>query len=588
MLCIRLINDKQHHELEHAEGAIEFGRGRPTPRGPRRFQVEDTFMSRDQLRLEEVNDGLVRVENLSTKIAIVLPDGSTIPPGGQRDLFPPISLTAGRTLMEVESAGSDSLDKESLMTISQPIGLADVLRGLRPLNDLGEAPSPEALANWLEMVFALHRSTGASSELYDQTARALVELLSLDVGMVVFRRTDGWEVAARHARAGFATLRHSHSLLAYVVKEKRTFFQNIGSWKAQESLRDIDGVVISPILDLAGEVAGAVYGLRKQRLSARAEGIRPLEAQVVQILAAAVGANLIRANAIRTRVQFEQFFSPTLVRELERNPALLEGRGQEVTVLVSDLRGFTSLSERLGPQTTCALVRDLMERLSQQISDSGGVIVDYIGDGILAMWNAPVLQPDHALRACRTALAMLGEMPGLNAEWQTVVGGPLALGIGINTGPAQVGNTGSNRKFKYGPLGHTVNLASRIQDATKRLELPLLITGPTHDQLPAGFAARRLCRVRVAGVSGPVLLYELPGESATPEWIALRDAYEAALALFEERRWAQACEKLRPLVEGDDTLGRRDNPVQRLWRRGLEYAEKPPETFDPVVELAGH
>jgi adenylate cyclase len=588
MLCIRLTNDKQQHQLEHAEGPIEFGRGRPTPGGPRRFQVEDNFMSRDQLRLQEVAEGSVRVENLSTKISVVLPDGSTIPPGGHRDLYPPLSLTAGRTLLEVESGGSDSFDKESLMTIAQPVGLADSLRGLRPLNDLGEAPSPEALAYWLEMVLALHRSTGASSELYDQTARALVGLLSLDLGMVLFRRADGWEVAARHARDGFASIYYSRSLLAYVTKEKRTFYQNLGSWKTQESLRDIDAVVISPILDLAGEVAGAVYGSRKQRLSARSDGIRPLEAQVVQILAAAVGANLIRANAIRTRVQFEQFFSPTLVRELERNPALLEGRGQEVTVLVSDLRGFTGLSERLGPQTTCGLVRDLMERLSQQISDFGGVIVDYTGDGILAMWNAPVLQADHALRACRAALAMLGEMPGLNAEWQTVVGGPLALGIGINTGPAQVGNTGSSRKFKYGPLGHTVNLASRIQEATKRLELPLLITGPTHDQLPAGFAARRLCRVRVAGISGPVLLYELHGESPAPEWTALRDTYEAALALFEERRWPEACDKLRPLLEGDGSLGRCDNPVQRLWRRAKEYAEKPPETFDPVVELAGH
>jgi adenylate cyclase len=586
MLSIRLTNDKQQHQLEHAEGPIEFGRGRPTPGGPRRFQIEDNFVSRDQLRLQETAEGLVRVENLSTKISVVLPDGTIIPPGGLRDLYPPLSLTAGRTLLEIEAGGSDSFDKDSLMTISQPVGLVQGLHGLRPLNDLGEAPSPEALAYWLEMVLALHRSTGASSELYEQTARALVQLLSLDVGLVLFRQGDGWEVAARHVRNDFASVYYSRSLLTYVVKEKRTFFQNLGSWKCQESLRDIDAVVISPILDLAGEVAGAVYGSRKQRLNARTEGIRPLEAQVVQILAAAVGANLIRANAVRTRVQFEQFFSPTLVRELERNPALLEGRGQDVTVLVSDLRGFTGLSERLGPQTTCALVRDLMERLSQQISDFGGVIVDYTGDGILAMWNAPVQQEDHALRACRAALAMLAEMPGLNAEWQQTVGSPLVLGIGINTGPAQVGNTGSSRKFKYGPLGHTVNLASRIQEATKRLELPLLITGPTQEQVRASFAVRRLCRVRVAGVTGPVLLYELHGENAVPEWTALRDCYEAAFALFEERRWAEACEKLRPLVEGDDTLGRCDNPVQRLWQRAKEYAAKPPAAFDPVVELS--
>src|SRR4029077_9363126 len=123
------------------------------------------------------------------------------------------------------------------------------------------------------------------------------------------------------------------------------------------------------------------YGMRQMLGGRRPGGIRPLEAQIVQLLAAAVGANLARTQATRTRVQFEQFFSPELVRELERDPELLEGRNQEVTILVSDLRGFTKLSERLGPQTTCRVLRDLMERLSEQIVAQKGVIVDYAGDG---------------------------------------------------------------------------------------------------------------------------------------------------------------------------------------------------------------
>src|SRR5262249_37612049 len=162
---------------------------------------------------------------------------------------------------------------------------------------------------------------------------------------------------------------------------------------------------------------------------------------------------LNRAQAMRTRVQFEQFFSPELVRELERDPDLLEGRDQTVSVLVSDLRGFTRLSEKLGSQVSCRLLRDLMETLSQQIAQHRGVIVDYAGDGILAMWNAPVRQEDHAVRACRAALAMLAELPELNRRWASVAESPLRLGIGINTGMAQVGNTGSSRKFKYGPHG---------------------------------------------------------------------------------------------------------------------------------------
>jgi len=112
-----------------------------------------------------------------------------------------------------------------------------------------------------------------------------------------------------------------------------------------------------------------------------------------------------------------QFFSPGLAEQLERAPDLLEGRNQEVTVLVSDLRGFSALAERMGPQEICRLIRDMMERLSNRIVECDGVIVDYAGDGILAMWNAPVAQENHALLACRAALAMQAEMPGLQAEW---------------------------------------------------------------------------------------------------------------------------------------------------------------------------
>src|SRR5262249_59042962 len=118
---------------------------------------------------------------------------------------------------------------------------------------------------------------------------------------------------------------------------------------------DVGAVVVSPIFGLRDEVVGVLYGQRRMGGLMRAGPIRPLEAQVVQLLAAAVGANLARAEAARTRVQFEQFFSPELVRELERSPDLLEGRNQEVTILVSDLRGFSTLSERLGPPDTCRL-----------------------------------------------------------------------------------------------------------------------------------------------------------------------------------------------------------------------------------------
>jgi adenylate cyclase len=202
-----------------------------------------------------------------------------------------------------------------------------------------------------------------------------------------------------------------------------------------------------------------------------------------------------------------QFFSPGLADALEHNPDLLEGKNQEITVLVSDLRGFSSIAERLGPEQTCRLMRDMMERLSNRIVEYDGVIVDYAGDGILAMWNAPLPQEGHALLACKAALAMLEEMPLLEASWREILGEGLEIGIGLNTGVARVGNTGSSRKFKYGPHGHTVNLASRVQSESKHLDAALLITGETRRYLPPEFPVRSLGRTQLRGIADPVELY---------------------------------------------------------------------------------
>jgi class 3 adenylate cyclase len=109
----------------------------------------------------------------------------------------------------------------------------------------------------------------------------------------------------------------------------------------------------------------------------------------------------------------------------------------------------------------------------------------------MAMWGAPKDQPDHAERAARAALAMLAAVPELNARWQAELGEPLDLGIGLNSGPAQVGNTGSRYKFKYGPLGNTVNLASRVQGLTKYVKCRLLVTAATRRGLAANFIAGR-------------------------------------------------------------------------------------------------
>ncbi len=158
----------------------------------------------------------------------------------------------------------------------------------------------------------------------------------------------------------------------------------------------------------------------------------------------------------------------------------------------------------------------------------------------------------------------------------------MGIGVGVNTGPARVGNTGSRHKFKYGPLGNTVNLASRVQGATKYLKCKLLITGATQAKLDDGFATRRLCRVRVVNIAEPVSLYELvPDDSAG--WPEAKAEYEKALEEFENRRFSAAARIL-----GNWRLEHPgDGPALLLLSRAVQCMVEEPAPFDPVWVLPG-
>lgn len=514
MLELSIINKQQNQHFDHGSGPLEFGRG--PRREARRILIKDSYVSRDQLCIEERERSKLWLENLSTRRKIVFQDGTSLEPGTQTELELPVSLSVGETLIHIKSALREDLDQRSLTAVANPWrsgrGSADLAKSLLLL---GESPPPEKLTHWLETIISLERLGADLTGFYQRSARALVELIGLDVGMVIVLNNEEWSLAAGHAVHDDVPLHFSRTLVNHVVNERQTFYQELDKLVSQTtSLESVSALVASPIFGIRDEVAGVLYGARTRARRGRL-GVTSLEAQVVQLMAAVVGANLARSTAARTRIQFEQFFSPELVEELERDPNLLEGRNQTVTILCSDLRGFTALSERLGAEITCRLIRDLMEQLTERIVEQGGVIVDYAGDGILAMWNAPVAQADHANRACRAALLMQSEMPAINERWKNDIGEPLRLGIGLNTGTAQVGNTGSNRKFKYGPHGHTVNLASRVQNATKKVDAPILITGSTFDLVADSFHAHAAGEFELAGVKGAIPLFSLIRESSS-------------------------------------------------------------------------
>jgi adenylate cyclase len=289
-------------------------------------------------------------------------------------------------------------------------------------------------------------------------------------------------------------------------------------------------VVAAPILDKQGEVIGALYGDRRRD----GPPLERTDALLVAIMASALSNGLERLKHERTIKRWEPFFTPQLIRHLALEPNLLEGRKADVTLLFCDIRKFSLFSERLGAARSMDWTNHVMEDLSACVMAQEGVLVDYRGDEILAMWGAPEPQVDHASRACRAALAMLDKLPGLNERWKRDLGDSMDFGIGINSGDAFVGNTGSTHRFKYGPLGNTVNLASRVQGATKYLRARLLLTEATWKLLdePLQPRSRRLCSVRVVNIQKPVTLYEMaaPGQDPWPAW---KENYERALTAFE-------------------------------------------------------
>jgi adenylate cyclase len=373
-------------------------------------------------------------------------------------------------------------------------------------------------------------------------------------------------------------------VLERVRQEKRTFWQRPQAVSADSpSLRAMQTVGAAPLVDSNREVFGALYGERGADRPPSAAGSGKLEAILVELLACGVATGLARQEqeraALQVQVRFEQFFGSELARQLQEQPDLLEGREAEVTLLFCDVRGFSRCSERLGPAGTVRWIGDVMGALSECVLAEDGVLVDYIGDELLAMWGAPREQADQAERAVRAALAMRRAVEPLNGRWQETLGGPMDLGIGLNTGPARVGNTGSRFKFKYGPLGNTVNLASRVQGVTKYLRCGLLVTAATRQRLGPDFAARRVCRARVVNIAEPVDLYEIDAVTRAPFFAAS----EAALDALEAGEFARAARLSGEQLH--DHPG--DGPLLLVLSRAAQVLMQGGAGFNPIWEPPG-
>jgi adenylate cyclase len=561
-----------------------------TEPGRRRIVIAprgEQTVSREYVLVEPLNGDRVRLRNLSRTLDLPAPGGAPLHPGESRELSLPVVLSLGRTTVGLQELEVADPGLQSLARATAPPGAGGGVSLHRPNRRVPRGVDSGDFIDWLDAVVDVLQAAADSADFFDKAAQAAVDLVGLDSARALLLHREDWRVqavAAGEAAQAGSEWKASGRVLSHLREQGRTFWQ---APAAGASLRDVQAVVAAPILNRQGAVIGALYGERRRESLHTGTGpITELEASLVEVLARGVAAGLARLEqeqkALTARVQFEQFFTPQLARQLERQPDLLEGRDGEVTLLFVDIRGFSRASERLGPAGTFAWIGDTMAALSECVHDWQGVLVDYIGDALIAMWGAPEAQPDHARLACRAALDMLARLPGLDGRWRERLGEPMRLGIGVHTGVARVGNMGSSHKFKYGPLGNDVNLASRVEGATKYLKCPLLITGVTRAALGEGFSARRVARVRVVNITTPVDLYEL-GEPNRPGWPEACRDYEEALALFEQKEFTRA----KQILGGLRARHPGDGPALVLLGRAVRCLDEGPDALHPLWELGG-
>ena len=259
----------------------------------------------------------------------------------------------------------------------------------------------------------------------------------------------------------------------------------------------------------------------------------------------------VEARARRIKGLFRRYVSPDVVDELLRRERVeLGGEKRDMTVLFSDIRGFTDMSENLDSTAVVALLNEFFTPMTRLVLDHGGTLDKYMGDAMMAFFGAPLEQPDHATRAAAAALAMRRELVRLNERWRAEGrlapakdGKPakgIGIGIGLNSGVMTVGNMGSDAVFDYTVIGDAVNLGSRIEGLNKVYGTEVLVSGDTAAEVAGGFVLRELDRARVKGKTEAVSLHELLAARPDPAAEALAARFAAALALYRSRDFAAA------------------------------------------------
>lgn len=301
-------------------------------------------------------------------------------------------------------------------------------------------------------------------------------------------------------------------------------------------------------------------------------------------------ASFVREQKQRRQIRsaFGQYLSPALIEQLAQSPEklVLGGEEREMTIMFSDVRGFTTISEsyKHDPQGLTALMNRFLTPLTNAILDRKGTIDKYMGDAIMAFWNAPLDDKEHEINACEAAIDMLERIDELNKlrEQEAEEGGhayiPLNVGVGLNTGVCVVGNMGSNLRFDYSVLGDSVNLASRLEGQSKEYGFPIIVGSKTALAVKDRFAILELDFIMVKGKKEPEVIYAIAGRADTAQsdrFQRLRNLTIEMLACYRSRDWDGALMTIERGRKTDDA-----NSLELLYAlyeaRIRSYQKNPP------------
>jgi adenylate cyclase len=281
----------------------------------------------------------------------------------------------------------------------------------------------------------------------------------------------------------------------------------------------------------------------------------PVMVGEVGVALSLVGAGVVNyATEGRQKAQlknaFRHYLGAEVIEQILADPSRLKlgGEKRELTIFFSDIEKFSSFSERLDPPTLTALLNDYLSDMSAIIQEEGGYLDKYIGDAIVAFWNAPVDQPDHAVRACRAAVRCARKLAERRPEFEQRTGAVLKARVGMNTGAVAVGNMGSYERFNYTILGDAANLASRLEGANKAFGTYAMVSETTWAASGGDFVGRELGRLRVVGRKAPVRVYELAGLPGEPR-PAYFASFEEALDFFYKGHFPEALAGFEALPE---------------------------------------